>query len=123
MTYEEAIKVLRQIKPIDQGYCNGGIEIMNNWGGLAVETAIEALEQVGNADKYRWHDLRKNPNDLPEPWEYVLIYTYKDETYVAQIDSVLHTWAKRDDELDYCEVGSSLVKAWREIEPFEEVET
>lgn len=25
--------------------------------------AIEALEK---ADKYRWHDLRKNPDDLPD---------------------------------------------------------
>ena len=29
--------------------------------------AIEALEK---ADKYRWHDLRKNPDDLPEADEY-----------------------------------------------------
>ena len=30
---------------------------------VAFEEAIEALEK---ADKYRWHDLRKNPDDLPE---------------------------------------------------------
>ena len=29
----------------------------------AIEMAVEALEK---ADKYRWHDLRKNPDDLPE---------------------------------------------------------
>ena len=29
----------------------------------AIDKAIEALEK---ADKYRWHDLRKNPDDLPE---------------------------------------------------------
>ena len=28
---------------------------------------IDALEK---ADKYRWHDLRKNPDDLPEADEY-----------------------------------------------------
>lgn len=28
----------------------------------ALDKGIEALE---NADKYRWHDLRKNPEDLP----------------------------------------------------------
>ena len=34
---------------------------------VAFETAIEALEK---ADKYKWHDLRKNPDDLPEADEY-----------------------------------------------------
>lgn len=29
----------------------------------AIEMAVEALEK---ADKYRWHDLSKNPDDLPE---------------------------------------------------------
>lgn len=28
----------------------------------AFETAIEALEKV---EKYKWHDLKKNPDDLP----------------------------------------------------------
>ena len=30
---------------------------------VAFEEAIKALVK---ADKYRWHDLRKNPDDLPE---------------------------------------------------------
>lgn len=80
-------------------------------------------EEIGCAfslrdDKYRDHDLTKNPNDLPEPWEYVLINTYRNEVFVAQMDSVLNTWVKRDDEFDYCEVGSSMIKAWRYIKPF-----
>ena len=29
----------------------------------AIEEAIEVLKR---AEKYRWHDLRKDPNDLPE---------------------------------------------------------
>ena len=42
---------------------------------VAFEMAIDALEK---ADKYRWHDLRKNPDDLPEAdgnneSEYVLV--------------------------------------------------
>lgn len=40
----------------------------------AVKMAIEALEK---ADKYRWHDLRKNPEDLPKHNNKVLVYYRK----------------------------------------------
>lgn len=72
--------------------------------------------------KYRWHDLRKDPNDLPNFWEYVLIHTHINEVYVAFTDANYHSWVIRDDEFDYCDIGSSMVKAWREIEPFKEDE-
>lgn len=46
----------------------------------AFEMAIEALEK---AEKYRWHDLRKNPEDLPKSddgglYEIVLKCKYSD---------------------------------------------
>ena len=77
--------------------------------------AIEALEK---ADKYRWHDLRKNPDDLPEAIgdgyesEYVLVMTGTPEW---------NSW-----EQAYYHHGKRLwstyeqnVFAWRYIEPFE----
>ena len=80
--------------------------------------AIEALEK---ADKYRWHDLRKNPDDLPEAIgdgyesEYVLVMTGTPEW---------NSW-----EQAYYHHGKRLwstyeqnVFAWRYIEPFEEEE-
>ena len=79
--------------------------------------AIKALEK---ADKYRWHDLRKNPDDLPEAdgnseSEYVLAMIGTPEW---------NSW-----EQAYYHHGKKLwstydqnVFAWRYIEPFEEEE-
>ena len=78
--------------------------------------AIKALEK---ADKYRWHDLRKNPDDLPEAIgggdesEYVLVMIGTPEW---------NSW-----EQAYYHHGKRLwttyeqnVFAWRYIEPFKE---
>ena len=81
----------------------------------AIEMAVEALEK---ADKYRWHDLRKNPDDLPEAdgnseSEYVLAMIGTPEW---------NSW-----EQAYYHHGKRLwttyeqnVFAWRYIEPFKE---
>ena len=78
---------------------------------------IKALEK---ADKYRWHDLRKNPDDLPEAdgndeSDYVLVMIGTPEW---------NSW-----EQAYYHHGKRLwttyeqnVSAWRYIEPFEEEE-
>lgn len=50
MTNEEAIKVLLDTAK--------GFEVK-----AAVRIIIDAIEK---SEKYRWHDLRKNPDDLPE---------------------------------------------------------
>ena len=83
----------------------------------AIEMAVEALEK---ADKYRWHDLRKNPDDLPEAdgnseSDYVLVLIGTPEW---------NSW-----EQAYYHHGKRLwstyeqnVFAWRYIEPFEEEE-
>ena len=79
--------------------------------------AIKALEK---ADKYRWHDLRKNPYDLPEAdgnseSDYVLVMIGTPEW---------NSW-----EQAYYHHGKKMwstyeqnVFAWRYIEPFEEEE-
>ena len=46
--------------------------------GGSVEAWNMAIKALEKADKYRWHDLRKNPDDLPEAdgnseSEYVLV--------------------------------------------------
>ena len=83
----------------------------------AIEMAVEALEK---ADKYRWHDLSKNPDDLPEAdgnseSDYVLVMIGTPEW---------NSW-----EQAYYHHGKRLwstyeqnVFAWRYIEPFEEEE-
>ena len=78
--------------------------------------AIKALEK---ADKYRWHDLRKNPDDFPEAVgggyesDYVLVMIGTPEW---------NSW-----EQAYYHHGKRLwttyeqnVFAWRYIEPFKE---
>ena len=77
---------------------------------------IKALEK---ADKYKWHDLRKNPDDLPEAdeygcSEYVLIM-------IGTPEWDNHEWAyynhnTRGWSTPFYEQN---VFAWRYIEPFE----
>ena len=79
--------------------------------------AIKALEK---ADKYRWHDLRKNPDDLPEAdgnseSDYVLVmigtpeWNSWEQAYYKYDDMMWSTYEQN-------------VFAWRYIEPFEEEE-
>ena len=85
-------------------------------GSLAAwHMAIKALEK---ADKYRWHDLRKNPNDLPEAdgnseSEYVLVMIGTPEWNSWEQAYYHHDkrmWSTYEQD----------VFAWRYIEPFEE---
>ena len=83
----------------------------------AWDMAIKALEK---ADKHKWHDLRKNPDDLPEAIgggyesEYVLVmigtpeWNYCEWAYYHHAKKVWSTHEQQDGF------------AWRYIEPFEE---
>ena len=82
----------------------------------AIEMAVEALEK---ADKYRWHDLRKNPDDLPEAIgggyesDYVLVmigtpeWNSWEQAYYHHDKKLWSTYEQN-------------VFAWRYIEPFKE---
>ena len=80
------------------------------------EVCLKALEK---ADKYRWHDLRKNPDDLPE----AIGGGYESDYVLIMIGtSEWNSW-----EQAYYHHGKRLwstyeqnVFAWRYIEPFEE---
>lgn len=80
--------------------------------------AIKALEK---ADKYRWHDLRKNPDDLPEAIgggyesEYVLVMIGTPEW-----NSWEQAYYKHDKQM--WSTYDQNVFAWRYIEPFKEEE-
>ena len=77
---------------------------------------IDALEK---ADKYRWHDLRKNPNDLPESVgggyesDYVLVMIGTPEW-----NSWEQAYYKHDKKM--WSTYEQNVFAWRYIEPFKE---
>lgn len=104
MTNKEAIEVIK---------CNYPPE---NYTRLreALDMTIEALEK---ADKYRWHDLRKNPDDLPEADEYgrsefVFVMTGTPEWYSCE-------WAYYHHDKKLWSIYEQDVFAWRYIEPFE----
>lgn len=66
------------------------------------------------AEKYRWHDLRKNPDDLPEIGRLVTCFCAGNQYQAMTIDKNKH-W-----NTCIALFMTSFVIAWREIEPFEE---
>lgn len=86
----------------------------------AYDVAIEALE---NADKYKWHDLRKNPDDLPKQDGYFLCkvesknyFSYRTMLYMpCECKSYdMNKWIDRN-----VYVFNNFIIAWQEIELFE----
>ena len=120
MTNKEAIVHIEHIRPkkckMVNGKLQGGFPDHDSDTGKAIDKAIEALKK---ADKYRWHDLRKNPDDLPEAdeygcSEYVLIM-------IGTPEWDNHEWAyynynTKEWSTPFYEQN---VFAWRYIEPFE----
>lgn len=81
------------------------------------KTVTTALEK---ADKYRWHDLRESPYDLPRVTngygesDYVLVKTGCFEW--CDMEMAYYSYAKKQWSID------NYVFAWQYIEPFEEEE-
>lgn len=109
MNNKEAIEILKKNKPTcDTRECGKKL-------CMAVDAAIKVLEK---ADKYRWHDLSKNPDDLPEAIgsgyesEYVLVmigtpeWNSWEQAYYHHDKKLWSTYEQN-------------VFAWRYIEPFE----
>lgn len=108
MTNKEAINLLDNLKGM----------IDDNQGNdydQAFRMAIKALEK---AEKYRWHDLGKNPDDLPEKdgndeSDYVLVivgnpsWNHWEQAYYHHGKK---QWSTYDNN----------VIAWKHVEPFEE---
>ena len=121
MTNEEAIIHIEQIRPkkckMVNGKLQGGFPDHDSDTGKAIDAAIKALEK---ADKYRWHDLRKNPDDLPEADEYgcserVLAVTGTPEW--GDYEWAYYNHNTRMWSTPFCVQN---VCAWRYIEPFKE---
>ena len=121
MTNEEAIMLLN---PSTRILALAEIESYNGFRGKEAyvkakeDACILAVDALEKADKYRWHDLRKNPDDLPEAdgnseSDYVLVLIGTPEW---------NSW-----EQAYYHHGKKLwstydqnVFAWRYVEPFKE---
>ena len=80
--------------------------------------AIKALEK---ADKYRWHDLRKNPDDLPKAigGSYVSEYVF---VMIGTPGWNNCEWAYYKHNHKEWSTYEQNIIAWRYIEPFEEEE-
>lgn len=113
MTNEEQIKAYRTLRE------NGKAFFIDNY-----EDADRIIDALEAQNKYRWHDLRKDPDDLPneDSIEFIVCVEYRNgkrECTVGCLDMggemmllpTLGNW-----------IGNSYhIIAWREIEPFERV--
>ena len=89
--------------------------VMRGEYAKADEVIIEALEK---ADKYRWHDLRKDPTDLPPHGKVVIVFT---EGFGFGASIYTHTighWNEDKEEWRFDTLAYPILIAWREIEPF-----
>ena len=121
MKNKEAIMLLN---PITKALALAEIEYYHGFRGQEAcikakeDACILAVEALEKADKYRWHDLRKNPDDLPEADEYgcseyvlVMIGTPEWNSWEqAYYHHGKRLWSTYEQD----------VFAWRYIEPFEE---
>lgn len=120
MTYEEAIEYAKSVS-----FCAGCNE--PQWSEDAAdicgrckhrqffELVIDALEKQ---EKYEWHDLLKNPEDLPKPYDDIVFVVMKSKKHLIG-------WMNDDDEFDTEDLGMCLDKdviiAWCYKEFFEGV--
>lgn len=75
---------------------------------------IEEYEK--KEEKYRWHDLRKNPNDLPEKAGSVLVKFKQNHFREYSVVYYMSDWVLVDGE-------GECIEKWKYIEPFEEGES
>ena len=122
--------LMEHIRPMKCKVVNGGNRMTNKEAIEMFKTisiveilklnkiVIDALEK---ADKYRWHDLRKNPDDLPEGFE----CGYESEYVLVMIGTPeWNSWeqAYYHHDKKMWSTYDQNVFAWRYIEPFEEEE-
>lgn len=139
MKYEEAIKEIEWIKErgfvADRGIvgtdriidaCDLAIKalkIADCKDQIISETNrfINAVNEIIGLEKYRWHDLRNNPEDLPGDFRKVLICIKGLEGKESGINTAVHSKKTKTWGATMFTLEESDVIAWRYIEPFEEV--
>ena len=89
--------------------------------GGSVEAWNMAIKALEKADKYRWHDLRKNPDDLPEAigGSYVSEYVF---VMIGTPGWNNCEWAYYKHNHKEWSTYEQNIIAWRYVEPFEEEE-
>lgn len=96
----------------------------NQCAELDAYKQLGTLEEVGEAlekaEKYHWHDLRKNPDDIPSGRNMCTCFVEGD--FVIEDGSVAHGKYPAIIPFPFSEYEyryNFKVVAWREIEPFE----
>lgn len=87
----------------------------------------ECLDEFANVvdanNKYRWHDLRKNPSDLPDKTGFYIACVEHPKNHERNTREItlygitpagVYLWKKNNRFVQH-----ESVVAWREIEPFE----
>lgn len=97
------------------------LDAVMNGNEEAMHYAVYLYE---NAEKYRWHDLRKDPNDLPKEKgrKYIITQCKNDKFVVAEWSGdYFGNWTClfSDDGETFAELAE--VDRWKEIEPFKEL--
>ena len=126
MTNEEAIKMFKDIIMVEINRLPYHYDEEIGEDVYDSASKVDELLQLNKivskalkkADKYRWHDLRKNPDDLPEADEYgrsefVFVMTGTPEWYSCE-------WAYYHHDKKLWSIYEQDVFAWRYIEPFKE---
>lgn len=120
MNYEEELTEIymrgRRMKTIEK------IKIMLE---APARTLIDAYrtflkEMLEEFEKHRWHDLKKDPDDLPNKCGTYIVYIGYPEEEVGMAYYENMYWYRRGRSRRVPNYGN--VIAWREIEPFEEDE-
>ena len=119
MTYVEAIEAIKS------NYPPSNYTILRE----ALDMAMEVLEKE---DKYRWHDLRKDPGDLPpNEHEVDIAYEKYNSTYTARAiyeDGTVHSedssyvYDEIDEWCEYCYDTDDYIipRGWIEVTKFAE---
>ena len=128
MTNEEAIKMFKAIimAEIDRLPHHYDAEIGEDvYDDISKVNELLQLNKIvckalKKANKYRWHDLRKNPDDLPEADEYGCSEYVLVMTGTPEWDN--HEWAyyNHNTRMWSTPLYGQDVFAWRYIEPFKE---
>lgn len=81
-----------------------------------VVNGIDVNKAIEDADKYKWHDLRKNPDDLPKLDTTVIIATSYGDSDIEYCHDFM---IDKNGEKVWCLVSDYII-AWKYIQEFSE---
>lgn len=118
MTYEEIENVINGLCEDRQFDIGCFYKCETDGRDCFVKIAKKALEKK---NKYRWHDLINNPNDLPFDGDDNLLVSI-DFRGTEMWMVCLYEEDEFRDGINPPELFQETIKAWKYIEPFEEVD-